>query len=461
MSRFFSLISTLNRCSKDRRAQSLLVSLVIWFAGAAGLWYSLPYQPRFTLPGTEDCAVAGFSPNGKILATKLSKSIYGGLRFSGAENGAIRLWDIETGEELGNYSTKGRFAHHLEFSSDGRILVIGTSPLVGPGSLTIIDCNTKQELAEIGPVDSWQSHLTPDGKYLSFDPSEDGNFRIWDISAGREWAMPDFSPEWYSPDGQWFLSSDSEDEFKVRDFATGLVTASIKADRGSWHGWVISGDSKMIAGDGFTHVKLWEVATGRELVSLEKATNPKFSRDAKRLAVQYPEIGEPSFKLWSTCNGVELARFQVPGSGWNPASILAGPGSGDLCVAATREKGSGLPSLPDWMTRFLGIRVTYTTFHELKVFDIASGKELANHSTEQQIHLAPDARSFVLDSSGYLPPNRTAERIAVFDLPLRKPIASIVLWPLPFALVGMLIFWLFIIRRPRKVKADKSIEITG
>jgi len=194
MSRFFSLISTLNRCSKDRRAQSLLVGLVIWFVGAAALWYWLPYQPRFILPGTGDSVVAGFSPNGKVLATKLNK-----LPGLGAYGGPIRLWDIETGVELGNYSTKGQFLRHLQFSSDGRILVIGTTPIVGPGSLTIIDCKTNQELAEIGPLDSWQSHLTPDAKYLFFDPSEDGNFRIWDISASREREMPGLSPEWFPP----------------------------------------------------------------------------------------------------------------------------------------------------------------------------------------------------------------------------------------------------------------------
>jgi WD40 repeat protein len=455
MSRFFSLISTLNRCWKDPRAKAMLVGLVMWFVGAASLWYWLPYQPRLILPGTEDSAVAGFSPDGNILATKANTLYFGG---GGQGNGPIRLWNLHTGKEIGAYSTKGKFVKQLQLSSEGRILAIGSLPLVG--GLTIIDCKTNEELAELDLLDLSQFHLTPDGKYLFFDPSGSGDVKIWDISAGQQRPMSDFSPDSYSPDGQWLLSWDSANKLHVREFATGLIRTTIKNDR-SLHGLVISNDGKMIAGDGITHTKLWDAETGEELVCLERATRPRFSRNGKRLTVRYPESGGPSFKLWNTTNWKEQTQFQFRGSGWNPPSVLAGPGPEDLSLAVTGENGGGLPSLPIWMTRFLGIRVsdTYTTFHELKVFDIASGKELANYSTEQQIHLAPDARSFVLDSSGYLPPNQTRKCIAVFDIPLRRPIGSIVLWPLPLAFVGMVIFWLFIIGRSKKVNVDKSLEI--
>jgi WD40 repeat protein len=440
-----------------RGSKVLSIGVLVWIAGAVILWYSLPYQPRFILPGTDDSVVAGFSPDGKILATKLNKPAIWDPKTRNRhadENGPIRLWDIDTGQEIGSFSTNGRFAEGVEFSGDGTILVIDA--LLPDGServLSIIDRMAVHELASI-PIERqmYQNNLAADGRTLVLY-SGPGHVKLWDLSLRRERLTLDCWPACFSPDGEWFVSHESQDSIKVRSTATGFSTREFTTNGRHLQATAISPDGSMLICDAYTGVKVWDPVTGRQLASLERSWGPKFSRNAKRLTARFPEEGGPTFKLWNTSNWRELGQFQVPGPGWNLYFVLAGPGPKDLSIAVTRNQGIPAPSLPIWMTRFLGIRspILAKMTHELRVFDIASGKELATYSTEGEFHLAPDGRTFVIDWPGYqYPPSQTKECIVVFDIPVRRPIAAIALWPLPFALAAMLIFRLLISRRQAK-----------
>jgi hypothetical protein len=213
----------------------------------------------------------------------------------------------------------------------------------------------------------------------------------------------------------------------------------------------------MLICDTYTGVEVWDPATGRELAYLKGATNPKFSRNGKRLAARYPGVGGWTFKLWNASTGEESGGLDFPPAEWEWSGyILAGPGPEDFTVAASRTRGtiSALSDLlPDWMTRFLGIRSSGNTIskHDLRVVDIASGNKLAEYSALGENHLAPNGGSFVVDSGSRMQSQKEPrESIMVFDIPLRRPIAAIALWPLPFALAAMVIFRLFISRRQAK-----------
>jgi hypothetical protein len=90
------------------------------------------------------------------------------------------------------------------------------------------------------------------------------------------------------------------------------------------------------------------------------------------------------------------------------------------------------------------------------MFDIASGKELVDFSTcEGEIRISPDGKAFAIDSSGYVGRERN-ECITIFDIPPRRPIAHIVLWPLPFASAVILVFWLAA-RRVRRSQVSDTV----
>jgi WD40 repeat protein len=449
---------------KGPRQKAPLVGFVVWFAGAALLRHLLPYQPRFTLPATEDRIVAGFSPDGKILATKLNKRIRSsapGLKRA-EDNGPIRVWDVDRGEEIGNFSTNGRFADAVEFSSDGAIMLIDTlSPDCSERVLLVIDRKAGRELARVpAEPETRQAHLTADGRTLVFNPPEHqhGPPKLWDIPAGREKLTLDSWPACFSPDGQWFVSMESEGELRVRSGATGLSTSVISNVGRQLNWFVISPDGSMLACDVYTATKVWDPAIGKELASLPRAWNPRFSRSGKRLAARCPDV-RGTIKIWDTTNWQEIVEFNYePVSNSNVSLILAGPGPEDFRLATLGNHGVAPPSTVEWIARHLGMRGIGRArmLNDLKVFDITSGKELADFSAEGKIQVSPDGRAFAVDSDSipYYPP---WEDIRIFDIPPRRPLHHIILWPLPIALLAIMIAWLIGYRKaPRNPQAGQS-----
>jgi hypothetical protein len=463
MARIFILASTTCPRLQAPLAKAMLVGLLAWLVGAVGLWYWLPYQPRFTLPGSENC-VSGFSPDGRILATThfAIDAIDSDSALNLKENGPVRLWDLDTGEELGNFPTNARFAEHVEFSSDSAILVIRYLDIPDGEKRTcsIIERKTQQELATIATRrEFYLDGLTPHGSIFAFNPPEHGPelTTLWDIQAGREILTFNSWRARFSPDGRWFVTGESDSEMRIRSSSTGLTIRTIALPRKDPRLRVIgvSPDASMITSDDFLGVRVWEVASGRQLVFLDEASVPRFSRNSKRMIAEYKAEEGAIFKLWDTTNWKVLAEIQVPDfpPGLNPDYILAGPGLNELRIAPIQTRRTEPGKVQRWIAKFFGFknwkwqRETRT----LNVFDIETGKQLADFSTEGYIHLAPDGTKFVVQFIPLWPRADQDECIAVFDIPPRRPIAHILLWPLPFALAAIGIFWLVRRRMSRAV----------
>jgi WD40 repeat protein len=87
--------------------------------GEVVLWYPTEAHRRFRVLGTGNIVTVAFSPDGLTLAAA------GGDR-------VVKLWDIETGQELASLAGHEGFISSLAFSPDGRTLVTaGQDNLVG------------------------------------------------------------------------------------------------------------------------------------------------------------------------------------------------------------------------------------------------------------------------------------------------------------------------------------------
>ena len=438
MSKFLVMMSAIRWLQMGPRSKAPLAGFLVWFAGAVVLWFSLPYQPRFILPGTEDSVVAGFSPDGRILATSFPNWMDGTQ---------IRLRDINTGKEIGNLHVKDKSLEPLQFSSDGKMVMIGSLSSEGNDKVFFFDTETSKELASIKSREArfGLGYLTPNGKTYVFMSGARAIF--WNISAEQESLTLDCWPLRFSHDGKWFISRESADELGVRSSTTGQIRVTIPCKVDQSNVPIFSSDGGMIAHDYDGNVIVWDASTGRELATLKSSTSPTFSRDGKRLAVFH--IG--NIRLWDTSSWQVLGEdHHIPHQSLpiRSVKIWPGPGPKDMRVVFFEDRWISSGIFGHWMS-YLGINISGRESKEMRIVDLESWKQLGEYPRHGEVHLLPDGRSFVDDSrSGNS--KWSGKPFVVFDAPPRRPIAHITLWPLPLSVFVILIFWILVKKRSSK-----------
>jgi WD40 repeat protein len=80
--------------------------------GEVVLWYPAEGRRPFRVLGAGNVAAVAFSPDGRILA-------------SGGGDRVVKLWDVETGQEIASLAGHEGFIASLAFSPDGRTVVTG------------------------------------------------------------------------------------------------------------------------------------------------------------------------------------------------------------------------------------------------------------------------------------------------------------------------------------------------
>jgi WD40 repeat protein len=216
---------------------------------AIKLWDAATGRELFTLTGhRKSIRDLAFSPDNKLLA-------------SASQDADVKLWSVTTGQEVKTLTAHSGGVTAIAFSADGRKLVSGSQDKM----ILIWDIAAgDSDVAYMGNQ-GWVNAvaLSPDGKRLA-SGGEDGELRIWEVT-----------------------SRGPQDEPQV--IKRPLFTLS--GHTGTVNSLTFNAGGKLlISGSSDGSMKLWDVATGKELASL-------FSLDQQDWLVLTPDglfDGSPS-----------------------------------------------------------------------------------------------------------------------------------------------------------------------
>src|SRR5215213_3755141 len=270
-----------------------------------------------------------FSPDAKLLATGTYRS------------NTIKLWETATNRKLRDLSSSGQvtvsLAPAIAFSRDSRLIAGSGSD----NSVTVWDVLTGRELQRLGGAaqGSFMGSLgvffigfASDNRLVTVSDAA----RVWDLSTGRElrslemgmqgaMAVGGFGGSMsLSPDGTQliFATEDSDTELRVIDLGSGREVRRVKLSENQIESMQLSitSDGRLLAaGIHKKRLKLWDLTAkkGHELGPTSKDyPQVKFSRDGRLVALS----DSYTVKLWEVATLRELPALKVPNSGTFPQS---------------------------------------------------------------------------------------------------------------------------------------------
>jgi WD40 repeat protein/serine/threonine protein kinase len=365
---------------------------------------------------------AAFSPDGQRIVT-------------GGSDGTAKVWEAASGRNLLTLAGHRDWVSSVAFSPDGQRIVTGSYDQTAK----VWEAANGRELltlnAHSGAITSVA--LSPDGQRI-VTGSEDRTAKVWDQPRGVE--LPTLKGHTesvrsvaFSPDGQRIVTGSFDMKAKVWEAASGRLLLTLQGHTAGVRAVTFSPDGKQIVtGNGnwiengywkgtLEHTaKVWEVASGKVLLTLEGHSNGlssvAFSPDGQRIVTG---SFDHTAKVWEAASGKELLTLNghkdcVLAVAFSPDGRWIATGSREA-TAKVWEAASGrelftLKGHRDeiWSVAFSpdGQRiVTGSKDQTAKVWEAASGRELCtlkgHNSWIWSVAFSPDGQRIVTGSADW------------------------------------------------------------
>jgi RNA polymerase sigma factor (sigma-70 family) len=304
----------------------LLGILGFWPRPAGGLITSLAYSAdgRVIASGSDDRLVRLWdATTGKQLRalsghafpiTHIAWSPDGRTLASGDWGGVVHLWNAADGKDYGSFLNEGGVSS-LEFSGAGKALIIGSLD----GSLKQRELADGTERVLRPPFKKPNTYLfnhlalAADGRTLAVFGGEGWEIQLWDLVTGKQCcALKTREPAYvsdlaFSPDGRLLVSGyarwdqakrgGSDALIKVWDVRQRKELADVRGSPGTLVTAVgIAGDGRTVA---------W-VESGTVALALKQTRNIEGTYNPA------PTNGSATIKLWDLATQKELARLELP-----------------------------------------------------------------------------------------------------------------------------------------------------
>jgi len=227
-------------------------------------FWNLTTGARVVWPGHDaGISTVAFSPDGQRLAT-------------GTSEGEVKIWDSTTRREVTRFEPVGRHLYCLAFSADGKMLAgAGASSRVW-----VWDVASGRRLLELGGHGQAVVSVafSPDSRVLATTTFSAGEARLWDLPSGELRA-------------------------RLKGHIQGVIAVEFSPD-----------GKTLVTGSHDRKVKLWNVATYQELVTLPFAahvTTVRFSPDGRGLAIGNVTLDGPQVQLLRAPSFEEIAAAEA------------------------------------------------------------------------------------------------------------------------------------------------------
>ncbi|KIJ60522.1 hypothetical protein HYDPIDRAFT_98506, partial [Hydnomerulius pinastri MD-312] len=259
---------------------------------------------------------------------------------TGSRDGGLRVWNRETGAQIGNHlEGHARAVRAVDVSPDGRIIASSSSD----STVRIWDAETEL-LRTLGHEDDVNSlHISPDSKRVT-SGSDDG-MRVWDIEAG-ELAFKPIKCNGiagcvrYSPSGDRIASAAISIQIWTADTAEHILSIEELVFPLAW-----SLDGEQIIGGGDKDIIIWDSSTGEQIGTWEAhgswITSLSLSRNGTHLATCSHE--EKTVFVFDITTGEQIAAYEHD----DKVNEIAYSPSGRSIATACRDKKAYLWDAPE------------------------------------------------------------------------------------------------------------------
>jgi hypothetical protein len=290
---------------------------------------------------TGDAVVdVAFAPNGRTAV-------------SGGQDKVLRLWDVETGEEIRRFEGHAEKVKCLCFTPDGLHVVSGSDDK----TLRLWDVASGEEVRRFEGHTAglgWFVAVTPDGRrIISYSGGPEKTVRIWDLKNGKELRRFGYQQagaeevgdiQAFSRDGRRALTAGSDNKLRLWNVDKGTVVRVLDEQS---RGGTFSADGRFALAVGLDkYLRLYEVRSGKLVrrFRLGPAVGQlaSFSPDGKRVLVSYDQ--QDYSTLWDVQSGEEIHRLE--GNPKGAGRIRFSP-DGKRALSAGRDGTVRLWGLPD------------------------------------------------------------------------------------------------------------------
>jgi WD40 repeat protein len=286
----------------------------------ANVWQIDSRQRVLTLVGhSQDINTAIYSPDGKLILTASADT-------------TARLWDADTGKELGAkrmmhpWSLKG-----ARFNPKGNLVI--TAGANGTARIWDWTLMEAREIPTGTTVALRDAAFSPDGR-LVITASEDSTARIWDLETLEPVGAPLRHESWvnrsdFSPDGRYVVTASFDRSARIWDLRTGLQIRRWEHD-GPFHTAEFSPDGRYVVTGGWEErtVQVWDVGTGKEIP-------PKLRHNANIMSATFSADGR---RVLTATSDRIVCIWDLSARNWVPPSISgAFAGSGNRYATLSNQ----------------------------------------------------------------------------------------------------------------------------